>query len=161
MGTTKPSLRSGRILIAAALATCFMAGFVHGEALPIGIKYASLAASRVTSPVLAPQSIVLFFDWQSAELTPDAKAIVGDAVAAAKRDRSMRIELTAFSAPDEWTRDRLLASRRAASVKAEIARLGFKGDVVATGGRPPKFLSASLGPDDTLTRRVIIIHLAS
>jgi len=95
-----------------------------------------------------------------AELTRDAKAIVGKAVAAAKRDRSMRIELTAFSAPDEWTRDRLLASRRAASVKAEIVRLGFKGDIVTTGGQPQNLLSASLSPEDTLSR-CVVIHLAS
>lgn len=160
MRTTKPSLRSGRIVIAAALATCFMAGFVHGEALPNDTEYASLALPRGNAEMQASRSIVLFFDWRSAELTSDARAIVRDAVAAAERDRSMRIELTAFSAPDEWMRDRLLASRRAASVKAEIARVGFKGDVVATGGQEPKLLSASLGPDDTLSRRVVI-HLAS
>ncbi len=158
MRTTKPSLRSARTVIAAALATCFMAGFVHGEALPNSSTYASLSAPRSAAPLPASRSIVLFFDWRSAELTPDARAIVGDAVAAADRDRSTRIELTAFSAPDESMRDPLLASRRAASVKAEIARLGFKGDVVAAGGQAPKLLSASLGPDDTLSRRVVI-HL--
>jgi len=146
-------------VIAAALATCFMAGFVHGEALPNGTQFASLALPRATAPMQASKSIVLFFDWRSAELTPDARAIVGDAVAAAERDGSMRIELTAFSAPDEWTRDRLLASRRAASVKAEIARLGFKGEIAASGGQAPKLASASVGPDDTLSRRVVI-HLA-
>ena len=158
MRTTKPSLRSGQLLIAAVLATCFMAGFVHGKALPNGAKYASLPTPRDNASVPALRSIVLFFDWRSAELTADAKAIVSDAVAAADRDRSTRIELTAFSAPDESLRDPLLASRRAASVKAEIARLGFKGDVVAAGGQAPKLASASLGPDDTLSRRVVI-HL--
>lgn len=157
MRTTKPSLRSARIVIAAALATCFMVGFVHGEALPNSSTYASLSAPRRAAPLPASRSIVLFFDWRSAELTADAKAIVRDAVAAA--DRATRIELTAFSAPDESMRDPLLASRRAASVKAEIARLGFKGDVVAAGGQAPKLASASLGPDDTLSRRVVI-HLA-
>ncbi len=151
MSTTKPSLRSGQIVIAAALATCFMAGFVHGEALPKDSTYASLSAPRSAVPLPAPRSIVLFFDWRSAELTADAMAIVSDAVAAADRDRSTRIELTAFSAPDESMRDPLLASRRAASVKAEIA--------VAAGGQAPKLASASLGPDDTLSRRVVI-HLA-
>jgi hypothetical protein len=160
MRTTKPSLRSGQLLIAAVLATCFMAGFVHGKALPNGAKYASLPQPRGNVSVPASRSIVLFFDWKSAELTRDAKAIVGKAVAAAKRDRSMRIELTAFSAPDEWTRDRLLASRRVASVKAEIVRLGFKGDIVTTGGQPQNLLSASLSPDDTLSR-CVVIHLAS
>jgi len=145
-------------LIAAVLATCFMAGFVHGKALPDGAKYASLPQPRGNASVPASRSIVLFFDWRRAELTRDAKAIVGKAVAAAKRDRSMRIELTAFSAPDEWTRDRLLASRRAASVKAEIVRLGFKGDIVTTGTpggvgysrRPQEFMR----PGDAITVEV-------
>jgi outer membrane protein OmpA-like peptidoglycan-associated protein len=100
--------------------------------------------------------IAVFFDWQSAELTNDAKEILRDTVEVARRARSTRIELTAFSATDESARDKLLAARRAASVKAEIARLGFKGEIVAIGGQAPKLSSPSIGAGDAFNRRVVL-----
>jgi outer membrane protein OmpA-like peptidoglycan-associated protein len=108
------------------------------------------------TPVTASRMIAVFFDWQSAELTADAKAILRDTVEAARRGRSTRIELTAFSAVDESDRDRLLAARRAASVKAEIEGLGFKGEIVAIGGQAPKLPSPSIDAADTFNRRVVL-----
>ena len=113
-------------------------------------------AVLLTAETPASRMIGVFFDWQSAELTNDAKEILRDTVEAARRARSTRIELTAFSAMDESVRDKLLAARRAASVRAEIARLGFKGEIVAMGGQAPKLPSPSIGTSDAFSRRVVL-----
>jgi hypothetical protein len=109
------------------------------------------AATRI-----APANFVLFFNVQSSKLSADAKSIVRAAVDAAQRAHAKQIELTALSAKDETAHDPLLASRRAASVKAEIAQLGFTSAVVTGGGQAPGLLSVSNGSDDTVNRRVVI-----
>jgi|SRR5262249_14574151 len=126
-----------------------------GAALLIGGVVGADASRAAATAPLQVTNVVLFFDEQSAELTLEAQAIVRSVVKAAERTQAGRIELSAFSAPDEAKQDALLAAHRAAAVAALIERLGFEGDIVAVGGPEPKLAPIGVG-DDTLDRRVVL-----
>ena len=106
------------------------------------------------SPPAPAETRVLFFDVQSASLSPLAKSIVLNAVDAAERARAKRIEIAAYAADDESAKDSKLAERRAEVVKEQIAHFGFQGAVVVDEEGPDLPL-ASLA-DSTFDRRVIL-----
>ena len=97
---------------------------------------------------------VLFFDVQSASLSPVAKSIVLSAVDAAERAHAKRIEIAAYAADDESVRDSNLAARRAAVVKEQIANYGFQGAVVVDE-EGPELPLAGLS-DSTFDRRATL-----
>jgi len=97
---------------------------------------------------------VLFFDVQSASLSPVAKSIVLGAVDAAERAHANRIEIAAYAADDESTRDSNLAARRAAVVKEQIANYGFQGAVVVDEEGPELPLAGLT--DSTFDRRATL-----
>ena len=97
---------------------------------------------------------VLFFDVQSASLSPVAKSIVLSTVDAAERAHAKRIEIAAYAADDESARDSNLAARRAAVVKEQIANYGFRGTVVVDE-EGPELPFASFA-DSTFDRRAIL-----
>jgi hypothetical protein len=101
--------------------------------------------------------MVLFFDVESAVLTPEAKSIVLSAVDAAERTHSGQIELAAFSLSDEFARDPALAARREAAVTDLIAEYGFAGLVVADEEGPQIPLVRVDG--DTTFDRAVVLHL--
>jgi len=105
---------------------------------------------------VAPQNVVMFFDLQSARLTPEARTIVLGTVDAAERAHAGRIELAAYAAPDETARDPELAARRAAAVKEQIANYGFQG-LVVIDDEAPEVPLARLG-DDTFNR-LAVLHI--
>jgi len=103
----------------------------------------------------APAEIrVVFFDVQSASLSPVAKSIVLSAVDAAERAHATRIEIAAYAADNESVRDSDLAARRAAVVKQQIAHFGFQGTVVVDE-EGPELPLAGLA-DSTFDRRVTL-----
>lgn len=105
----------------------------------------------------APKTMVLFFDVESAALTPEAKSIVLSAVDAAERGNA-QIELAAFSSTDEFARDPALAMRRAAAVEDLIADYGFVGQVVVDEEGPQIPLLRIAG--DTTLDRAVVLHLS-
>ncbi len=105
------------------------------------------------APVV-PQTVVMFFDVQSARLTPEARTIVLGTVDAAERAHAGRIELAAYAATDETARDPDLAARRAAAVKEQIANYGFQGLVVIDDEAPELRLARS--GDDTFDRLAVL-----
>ena len=112
---------------------------------------------QMTKPVpVAPQTVVMFFDVQSARLTPEARTIVLETVDAAERAHAGRIELAAYAAPDETARDPELAARRAAAVKEQIANYGYQGLVVVDDEAREVPLARS--GDDTFDR-LAILHM--
>ena len=104
------------------------------------------------SPSAPADTRVLFFDVQSASLSPVAKSIVLSTVDAAERANATRIEIAAYASDDESVRDSNLAARRAEVVKQQIANYGFRGTVVIDQ-EGPEFPLASLA-DSTIDRRV-------
>ena len=101
-----------------------------------------------------PETMVLFFDVQSAALTSEAKTIVLNAVDTAERTHAKFIELAAYAAADESTRDPELMARRAAMVKQQIANYGFQGRVIIDDEAPDAPL-VTLG-DETIDRRAAL-----
>jgi outer membrane protein OmpA-like peptidoglycan-associated protein len=109
----------------------------------------------VSVPAPAPAEMrVLFFNVQSASLSPVAKSIVLSAVDAAERAHATRIEIAAYAADDESARDSALATRRAAVVKELIANYGFQGTVVVDE-EGAELALAGLA-DSTFDRRVTL-----
>jgi len=109
----------------------------------------------ISMPAPAPAEMrVVFFDRQSASLSPVAKSIVLGAVDAAERAHAKRIEIAAYAADDESARESNLAARRAAVVKEQIAHYGFQGTVVVDE-EGPELPLAGLA-DGTFDRRVTL-----
>ena len=115
---------------------------------------ASILASSAGAENSEPKTMFLFFDMQSADLTPEAKSIVLSAVDAAERDHAGQIELAVFAAPDESMRDHELVVHRAAILKQQIADYGFQG-VVIIDDEAPNLPLAKAG-DETIDRRAVI-----
>ncbi len=107
----------------------------------------------ITAPAPA-ETRVLFFDVQSASLSPLAKSIVLSTVDAAERAHAKRIEIAAYAADDESVRDSNLAARRAAVVKQQIAHYGFQGTVVVDEEGPELPLAGLT--DSTFDRRATL-----
>jgi outer membrane protein OmpA-like peptidoglycan-associated protein len=105
-----------------------------------------------------PETLVLFFDVESAALTPEAKSIVLSAVDAAERDHARQIELAAFSSSDEFAHDPALAARRAAAVKDLITDFGFAG-LVAVDEEGPQIPLVRVDGDATFDRAAVL-HLS-
>ena len=109
----------------------------------------------ISVPAPAPAEIrVVFFDVQSASLSPVAKSIVLSTVDAAERIHAKRIEIAAYAADDESARDSNLAARRAEVVKELIANYGFQGTVIVDEEGPELRLASPA--DTTFDRRVTL-----
>lgn len=110
--------------------------------------------------VTVPRSYLVFFDWDSAALTPEALAIVRTAAANAKRTAVTRIRLTGHadrSGPDSYNMK--LSLRRARAVLAELERLGIDPrdvTVIGRGEREPLVITAD-GLREPRNRRVEIL----
>jgi outer membrane protein OmpA-like peptidoglycan-associated protein len=98
--------------------------------------------------------MILFFDMESADLTPEARSIVLSAVDAAERIHSGQIQLATYSSSGESAHDSTLAVRRAEAVKALIADYGYRGHVTVDEEAPDVPLVA-IG-DDTFDRSAIL-----
>lgn len=91
----------------------------------------------VQKPVVAPvaHTYQVFFDFDKAELTPEAKRIIASAAAEYKKGGFVRIAVTGHTDTMGTTKyNQGLSDHRAAAVKAEFARLGVDANVVAAKG---------------------------
>lgn len=84
----------------------------------------------------APETYLVFFDWDKSNLTPEARAIVQTAATNAKRTGARNIEVTGYtdtSGPPGYNLG--LSRRRAESVKAELVKQGISAASVTTVGK--------------------------
>lgn len=91
------------------------------------------AAKAVVAPV--PQTYQVFFDFNKATLTDEAKRIIASAADDYKSGKYVRIVVTGHT--DTKGKDKYnmgLSNRRAAAVKAEFASLGVDAKAVVTQG---------------------------
>jgi OOP family OmpA-OmpF porin len=91
----------------------------------------------VAKPAVAPvpQSYMVFFDFNKADLTPEARRILASAASDYKRGGYVRIVVTGHTdtvGSDAYNMK--LSDRRAAAVKAELERLGVEGSMVSDNG---------------------------
>jgi len=112
------------------------------------------------APAPAPRQFIVFFDWDSARLTDQARNIIRQAAEAARRDGYARIDLTGHadrSGADNY--NVRLSQRRADAVKAELQRLGINaGEITTTArGEAQPLVQTADGVREPQNRRVEIV----
>ena len=111
-------------------------------------------------PVAAPQSFMVFFDWDRSNLSPQAVQVIGQAAAAFKTRGSARITATGHtdtSGPENY--NMALSLRRANSVKNELVRQGVPADAIAVIGKGESspLVATGDGVREPQNRRVEIV----
>lgn len=127
------------------------------EPMPV----AEPAPQPVAAPAPAlPRNYIVFFDWDKSDITPEAAAIIRTAASNADDMGVVRLTLTGHadrSGPDDY--NMRLSKRRADSVKAAFADLGFAENevaVVAKGETDP-LVPTDDGVREPQNRRVEIV----
>ncbi len=124
-------------------------------AMPAAVPVPAPAATPA-----APRNYLVFFDWDKADLTAEAKKIIATAAEDAKKGNIARIQATGHadrSGPDAYNMK--LSMRRALAVKSELTRLGIAEKdiaVIAKGEREPLVPTAD-GVREPQNRRVEIV----
>lgn len=96
-------------------------------------------AAPAPAPAPAPtlqRSYLVFFDWDKADITAEARRVIRQAADNAKRGNVSRIQATGHadrSGPDRY--NMALSIRRANNVKAELVRAGIPENQIAVIGR--------------------------
>jgi len=109
------------------------------KAIPVSAPapVAPPAAAKAVAPVVAPvpQSYMVFFDFDKASVTPEAKRILASAAEDFKQGRYVRLVVTGHTDTMGTAKyNQKLSERRAAAVKAEFAKLGVpSAEIVAKG----------------------------
>jgi len=108
----------------------------------------------------APSQYLVFFDWDSSQLTAEAQRIIRTAADAAKQGRVARIEVTGHadrSGTDAY--NMRLSQRRADAVKAELAKNGVATGDIATfaKGESQPLVPTADGVREPQNRRVQIV----
>jgi outer membrane protein OmpA-like peptidoglycan-associated protein len=108
----------------------------------------------------APRSYVVFFGWDSAAITPEARGVLQVAAQSARESRVTRIELAGHadrSGSDDYNLG--LSQRRADAVKAELERLGVAtGQIVTSArGESQPLVPTADGVREPQNRRVEIV----
>lgn len=112
------------------------------------------------APAPLPRNFLVFFDWNSAALTPQASGIVATAAESVKQGKIARIVATGHadrSGPRNYNQG--LSNRRAAAVKAQLVKLGIPAAsiaVIAKGETDPLVPTAD-GVREPQNRRVEIL----
>ena len=84
----------------------------------------------------APETYLVFFDWDKSNLTPEAMAIVRTAAENAKRTGARNVEVTGYTDTSGSPAYNLgLSNRRANAVKAELVKQGVSAGSVTTVGK--------------------------
>ncbi len=106
-----------------------------------------------------PNSYMLFFDWNRADLTPEARAIVEDAAASAKAMKADRISVTGFTdTTGKPAYNVKLSERRAAAVIEVLEANGIPVEMISATGRGEESPIVPTGNSarEPQNRRVII-----
>lgn len=106
------------------------------------------------------RDFLVFFDWDSSVLTPQAQAILREAAATAQRIGTVRIVATGHadrSGPAAYNVG--LSQRRADAVRGELIRLGLQGSEIATvaRGETDPLVATPDGVREPQNRRVQIV----
>ena len=140
----------------------------YNHSLMLGLRYAfNVAPPAVEAPPAAPapsaeaaRTYLVFFDWDRADLTDRARAIIAQAAQATQRTQVTRIEVSGHTDTSGTARyNQALSMRRAGAVKAELVRLGVPAAAIGTQGYGFSKPLVSTGPGvrEPQNRRVEIV----
>jgi outer membrane protein OmpA-like peptidoglycan-associated protein len=112
------------------------------------------------APPAAPRQYTTYFDFNSAQLSQAATAVVDDAAATARKGQVSRITVTGHAdTVGSGTYNQRLSERRAQAVRAELVRQGVPADEIVTVGRGETELAVPTpnGVREPRNRRVEIV----
>lgn len=117
------------------------------------------AAPAPAPKAASPKDYLVFFDWNKATLTPEAKKIIADAVATGKSIGAKAVEVVGYTDRSGSPQYNLrLSVRRAEAVQAEMARLGIaQANITAKGrGEADPLVPTADGVREPQNRRAVI-----
>jgi outer membrane protein OmpA-like peptidoglycan-associated protein len=100
------------------------------------VEMAMMPAPTKPVVMMGPEEFLVFFDWNKADVTPEAAKILQSVVTTAKKKGDTRVVATGFtdtSGPADY--NMLLSVRRAEAVKAVLVRDGIPAAKITTIGR--------------------------
>jgi OOP family OmpA-OmpF porin len=142
--------------------------FNHNQSLLLGVRYAfgvTPPALPPAAPVAAPQpqparTFLVYFDWDKADLTDRAKAVIAEAARTASAVQVTRIEVNGYTDTSGTPQyNKALSDRRASAVAAQLVADGVpKGEIAITGyGETHLLVATAPGVREPQNRRVEII----
>lgn len=123
-------------------------------------RVAPTPAPPPPAPPPAPTNYMVFFDWDKADLTPEAQAVLRKAADSIRQGQAARVSLVGHadrSGPDRY--NLRLSERRANNVKSFLAGLGIAPDVmgVSAKGESSPLVPTPDGVREPQNRRVEIV----
>lgn len=142
-----------------------MIGFRYTFGAPAAKPAPAPAPAAAPAPEPAPKAVqpkdfLVFFDFDSAKLTPEAQEILKSAAASAKESGAARIVLTGHAdRAGPATYNVGLSQRRAEAAKAELVRLGLTAAEITTQakGETEPLVATADGVAEPQNRRVEIV----
>ncbi len=138
----------------------------YNHTISFGVRYAFGATpAAVVVPVIerkaeAARTYLVFFDWDRADLTNRARAIINEAAQATTKVAVTRIEVAGHTDKSGTPRyNQGLSQRRAANVAAELVRLGVPRNAITTQafGESRPLVQTADGVREPQNRRVEIV----
>jgi hypothetical protein len=130
-------------------------------AVPVAQAQQSTDGSTVATPgQVVPGTFLVFFGFDEAELTPEARQVVADAAREYQSGGTARITVTGHTdTVGSEAYNQALSERRAESVAAELVRLGVPAGEIVTLGRGESDLLVPTGDEvrEPQNRRVEIV----
>jgi len=147
----------------------------HAVLLGISYKFGTPAAAPAPAPVpvaapaptpapkaipAAPKNFIVFFDFDKAQVTPEAARIISQAAAQSKTSGATRIDLTGhtdLAGADKY--NQVLSLKRANAVKDQLVKLGVPADqiIVVAKGKTSPMVQTPDGVREPQNRRVEIV----
>jgi len=166
LGTLGPTINARAVNVATGqtIATGTVETETYQHSLLLGLRYAfGQGGARTPPPAVAPapaRSFLVFFDFNSDQLTERARQIVADAAQAARSQANTRIELAGHADRSGTPQyNQVLSQRRAEAVAAELVRRGIaRTDITVTAfGESRPLVPTADGAREPQNRRVEII----
>ena len=109
---------------------------LYAQAKPMAAPAKPMAAPSQPAATQEMKKFLVFFDWNKATLTPEARQIIANAAEDFKKTGSTRIVATGHTDTSGSAQYNMgLSIRRAEAVKAELVRLGVPAGSITTIGR--------------------------
>ena len=108
-----------------------------------------------------PASFLVFFDFDKAFLTPEAKNIIRAAADAIKKDKATKVKLVGHADRSGSAQyNKALSNRRASAVKQMLVKLGIKSKMITTAakGESQPLVPTADGVREPQNRRVEILY---